>query len=77
LVPEPVSPLSAANPEQPQDMADEWTEEDVLNDGGCRFRDEVFENGALWHPRVEPHGEMKCINCRCKVSPDASMRVVC
>jgi chordin len=42
-------------------------EADVLASGGCRFKGDVFENGEEWHPRIQPWGEMKCINCNCKV----------
>jgi len=42
-------------------------EADVLAAGGCRFKGDVFDNGEEWHPRIQPWGEMKCINCNCKV----------
>lgn len=44
------------------------TEIDILSQGGCRFKGDVFENGEEWHPRIQPWGEMRCINCNCKVS---------
>lgn len=42
-------------------------EVDILSSGGCRFKGDVFENGEEWHPRIQPWGEMRCINCNCKV----------
>ena len=42
-------------------------EADILSSGGCRFKGDVFENGEEWHPRIQPWGEMRCINCNCKV----------
>ena len=42
-------------------------ESDILSSGGCRFKGDVFENGEEWHPRIQPWGEMRCINCNCKV----------
>lgn len=44
-------------------------EVDILSSGGCRFKGDVFENGEEWHPRIQPWGEMRCINCNCKVKP--------
>jgi len=41
-------------------------ESDILSSGGCRFKGDVFENGEEWHPRIQPWGEMRCINCNCK-----------
>ncbi|XP_032781634.2 dorsal-ventral patterning protein Sog [Daphnia magna] len=41
-------------------------EVDILSSGGCRFKGDVFENGEEWHPRIQPWGEMRCINCNCK-----------
>ena len=43
-------------------------ETDILLSGGCRFKGDVFENGEEWHPRIQPWGEMRCINCNCKVN---------
>lgn len=54
-----------------KDMAGEEAqirnEADILSSGGCRFKGDVFENGEEWHPRIQPWGEMRCINCNCKV----------
>ena len=44
------------------------TEIDILSLGGCRFKGDIFENGEEWHPRIQPWGEMRCINCNCKVN---------
>ena len=46
------------------------SEADIVAAGGCRFKGDVFENGEEWHPRIQPWGEMRCINCSCKVSFD-------
>ena len=43
---------------------------DVLSAGGCSWRGLHHENGASWHPTVEPWGEMKCVTCLCKVSQE-------
>ena len=40
---------------------------DVLDSGGCIWRDEVRVNGAVWHPRVLPYGQVSCVACYCKV----------
>ena len=41
--------------------------QDVLDSGGCIWRDEVRVNGAVWHPRVLPYGQVSCVACYCKV----------
>ena len=51
------------------DMGRRRTGADVLSAGGCSWRGLHHENGASWHPTVEPWGEMKCVTCLCKVSP--------
>ena len=43
------------------------TDQDVLNEGGCKWRGKVYENSALWHPSVLPYGEINCVSCKCKV----------
>ena len=48
-------------------MASEKTDEEVLEEGGCDWRGKVYGNGATWKPRVLPYGEMKCVECKCKV----------
>jgi len=44
--------------------------QDVLESGGCVWRDEVRVNGAVWHPRVLPYGQVSCVACYCKVTID-------
>ncbi|XP_050546492.1 dorsal-ventral patterning protein Sog isoform X2 [Daktulosphaira vitifoliae] len=40
---------------------------DVLNNGGCSYPvGGPYENGQEWHPKIYSHGEVKCINCKCK-----------
>lgn len=41
---------------------------DAFLSAGCRFKGRVFPNGDEWHPTVQPFGEVKCVNCHCKVS---------
>ena len=48
-------------------MASEKTDEEILDEGGCDWRGKVYGNGATWKPRVLPYGEMKCVECKCKV----------
>uniref|UniRef100_A0A182N420 Short gastrulation n=1 Tax=Anopheles dirus TaxID=7168 RepID=A0A182N420_9DIPT len=38
----------------------------LLEAGGCRFEDNIYENGQEYHPILATHGEEKCIKCRCK-----------
>ncbi|XP_046389733.1 dorsal-ventral patterning protein Sog [Ischnura elegans] len=52
---------------QLKDQGNPRSEEDILAAGGCKFTvGGPFENGREWHPRIHPHGEEKCIKCRCK-----------
>ena len=57
-----------ANKELLGEEAQARGEVDILSSGGCRFKGDVFENGEEWHPRIQPWGEMRCINCNCKVN---------
>mgnify|MGYP003349458494 CR=1 FL=1 len=59
-----------ANKELLGEEAQARGEVDILSSGGCRFKGDVFENGEEWHPRIQPWGEMRCINCNCKVRCD-------
>ncbi len=64
----PAAPSSPGDPDRPHDMpGSERTDADVLADGGCDWRGDVYENGDTWHPRVLPYGEVKCVECKCKV----------
>lgn len=49
------------------DMGRVRTDQDILAEGGCTWREEVRENGAIWHPSVLPYGEISCVTCKCKV----------
>uniref|UniRef100_A0A182TCJ8 VWFC domain-containing protein n=1 Tax=Anopheles maculatus TaxID=74869 RepID=A0A182TCJ8_9DIPT len=40
----------------------------ILAAGGCRYEENIYENGQEYHPVLATHGEEKCIKCRCKVS---------
>ena len=51
----------------PQTMPEEETSNDLLDEGGCQWRDEVVGNGHTWNPRVLPYGEVQCVTCTCKV----------
>ena len=57
----------SGDPSRPHDMASEKTDEEILDEGGCDWRGKVYGNGATWKPRVLPYGEMKCVECKCKV----------
>ena len=48
-------------------MPEEETSNDLLDEGGCQWRDEVVGNGHTWNPRVLPYGEVQCVTCTCKV----------
>ena len=48
-------------------MPEEETEDQVLDQGGCQWRDGVVDNGHSWNPRVLPYGEVQCVTCTCKV----------
>ena len=52
----------------PQTMPEERTNQNVLEAGGCSWRDDVVENGYTWNPRVLPYGEVQCVSCACKVN---------
>ncbi len=65
-----------ADPDRPHDegfeglegaAAEEAAKAAALSAGGCLWRDYYVENGATWHPKIVPHGEMKCVTCKCKV----------
>uniref|UniRef100_A0A1S4G9Q5 Uncharacterized protein n=1 Tax=Anopheles gambiae TaxID=7165 RepID=A0A1S4G9Q5_ANOGA len=38
----------------------------ILAAGGCRYEENIYENGQEYHPILATHGEEKCIKCRCK-----------
>lgn len=63
-----------ANPELAGDEAGSGRVDpaETLRAGGCAWRDGVRRNGDTWHPRVAPHGEMKCVLCTCKVRSQCS-----
>jgi len=44
------------------------SEKEVLDAGGCKFRNELRTNGEEWTPRLEPFGFTPCIVCSCRVS---------
>src|SRR5690606_37345810 len=41
-------------------------EKETLEAGGCRFSGRIYSNGAEWNPVVQPYGEIKCVQCKCK-----------
>lgn len=50
-----------------KDEALRQSPEEIMATGGCRYRNGPVFNGQEWHPNVYPHGEQKCVLCRCKV----------
>ena len=64
----------SGDPSRPHDMASEKTDEEILDEGGCDWRGKVYGNGATWKPRVLPYGEMKCVECKCKVGGSMQKR---
>eukprot|EP00095_Tigriopus_kingsejongensis_P008579 maker-scaffold167_size293163-snap-gene-1.25 protein:Tk08579 transcript:maker-scaffold167_size293163-snap-gene-1.25-mRNA-1 annotation:"short gasrtulation" len=74
------SPYDAAmefDPEKPQDMGREFTEEDILAMGGCHWKDAVRSNGESWHPQILPYGEYPCVTCTCKDGDTKCQRKGC
>lgn len=70
-------PPTTPDPEQLQDMGVERNDEDVIREGGCLWRDETYENGHVWSPRVLPYGEVNCVTCRCKDGESKCTRKHC
>lgn len=72
---------SPANPNVLQDQglskSAVRSNEDILNQGGCKAVNKVYENGQEWHPILASHGEQKCITCRCKDSKVSCDRKRC
>lgn len=44
------------------------TERQILEEGGCKFQKNLYMNGEVWKHRVEPFGEIPCVECSCTVS---------
>ncbi|XP_071747936.1 dorsal-ventral patterning protein Sog isoform X3 [Lepeophtheirus salmonis] len=65
------------NPEILKDMAIERTQNDILIEGGCVWRNNFYNNGDVWHPSVLPFGEMKCVNCKCKDGTTKCAKTIC
>lgn len=42
----------------------------ILENGGCKYNGNVYENGQDFHPILASHGEQKCVKCTCKVRID-------
>ena len=51
------------------------TDQDILNEGGCKIRGAVYENGAIWNPSVLPYGEINCVTCKCKVQENFEITI--
>nr|QKV26403.1 chordin [Lottia goshimai] len=51
--------------------------QDVDMKGACTFKDQIYANGAKWHPRVIPFGYMKCIDCSCNNGTPSCSRPKC
>ncbi|GIY23236.1 chordin [Caerostris darwini] len=39
---------------------------EILANGGCKYRGQVYPNGDEWHPTIDPYGIEKCVKCHCK-----------
>ena len=63
----PVPLPPAGNPDLAHDMGVARTKADVIDEGGCSVKENVYENGESWHPTVLPQGKMECVTCQCKV----------
>jgi len=68
VVPDPVHARLAPDraPGELNDMGQEKTSQDILQQGGCAWKGNYHENGDNWHPTVMPWGEMPCVTCTCK-----------
>ena len=53
------------------------TDDEILEEGGCKWKDEVIENGLTWNPRVLPYGEVQCVSCTCKDGNAQCVRKQC
>ncbi|TRY80007.1 hypothetical protein TCAL_08936 [Tigriopus californicus] len=60
-----------------QDMGREFTDEDILDMGGCNWKGEVRTNGESWHPHILPFGEYTCVTCTCKEGKTKCQRKSC
>lgn len=64
----PTGPLVQLAQGDQQVSGDSSSELEVLTNGGCSYPvGGPYENGQEWHPKIYSHGEVKCINCKCKV----------
>uniref|UniRef100_A0A0P4WGX1 VWFC domain-containing protein n=1 Tax=Scylla olivacea TaxID=85551 RepID=A0A0P4WGX1_SCYOL len=58
-----------------------WRPEDrrdtILNNGGCHWDNKLYENGELFHPRINTIGYYKCLICNCKESNITCVNVKC
>ncbi|KAF4519369.1 hypothetical protein B566_EDAN011375 [Ephemera danica] len=77
--PSVTTPASSAKhePTEQQDQTSPRTAQDVIDEGGCIVRKEVYKNGQEWHPHIGSHGQDKCITCRCKMSSMTCTRKSC
>ncbi|XP_063233432.1 dorsal-ventral patterning protein Sog [Bacillus rossius redtenbacheri] len=64
----PPAPPADEPGDQPLALPARPAPRDVLASGGCRGAGGagLYGNGEEWHPRVSPHGEIKCVTCSCK-----------
>ncbi|MPC28122.1 Dorsal-ventral patterning protein Sog [Portunus trituberculatus] len=49
----------------------------ILNNGGCHWDDKLYENGELFHPRINTIGYYKCVICNCKDKNITCVNVKC
>ncbi len=65
--PDPTQVAEEQKIKAPQTMAEARTPQDILDQGGCSWKEDVKPNGVTWHPRILPYGEVQCVSCSCKV----------
>ena len=57
--------------------AQQLKDTELLKAGGCKIRNQIYENGEQWHPSVASFGENKCLVCKCKDSVRKCSNVIC
>lgn len=63
----PTGPLVQLAQGDQQVNGESGSDLEILTNGGCSYPvGGPYENGQEWHPKIYSHGEVKCINCKCK-----------
>lgn len=69
---ERTKPVRSGNPDEMGDQGSSSgtlrSPQAILENGGCKYNGNVYENGQDFHPILASHGEQKCVKCTCKDS---------